>query len=354
MQIGVIGLLVTCLAQAAYWVIEEAAHSAAVRAALASEYASGIPVAEALLRRGASREEVLGLLPRLEFDGDRPRVIPAELTTLDAARRKRLRRYGAEGTFFLAALLASVGIVAQALRQRGELMRRQDNFVAAVGHEFKSPLASLRLAAETLELRDLDSEARGRLTSRMLEDLARLEVMVSNTLDAGRLAEGALVLNPRPVVLAPEVEALVAREDCRAHLHHAQVTCEVPPDLQVHVDPVALQTVLRNLLTNAIKSVKAEGSGSVHLCARRDGDEVRLDVTDDGGGFEPSEGERLFEKFYRTGDELTRRTRGSGLGLFITRRYVEASRGRIEAHSEGLGRGARFTVWLPLGQERLA
>jgi signal transduction histidine kinase len=101
-------------------------------------------------------------------------------------------------------------------------------------------------------------------------------------------------------------------------------------------------------VSNAVKSVAAKGGGgTVWLDARVEGDQVRVEVRDDGLGFEPAESRRLFGKFYRPGDELRRRTQGSGLGLSIVARFVQAGGGRVSAASEGPGRGATFRVWWP-------
>ncbi|MCB9915202.1 MAG: HAMP domain-containing histidine kinase [Planctomycetes bacterium] len=351
MQIGVIGLLVTCVAQVTYWVAEEADYTRRIVERLSKEYDDEVPVAERLVALGVPKDEVERLLPHVTLEGLDAKVPSALLDELEDSRRRRLRRYGWEGSFFFAALLASMGIVAQALRQRSELHRRQENFIAAVSHEFKSPLASLRLAAETLQLREPSPESRERLTARMVSDVERLEGMVSNTLDASRIAEGRLHLEPRALDVAGEVRALLAREGCQAHVQNVALTSEVPDGLVVKADPVALQTVLRNLVSNARKSVQQKSGGAIVVRGAREGREVRIDVEDDGVGFERRENERLFEKFYRPGNELRRKTKGSGLGLYIVRRFVEESGGRIRAHSDGEDRGAVFSLWLPASEE---
>jgi signal transduction histidine kinase len=110
---------------------------------------------------------------------------------------------------------------------------------------------------------------------------------------------------------------------------------------------VAVRTVLRNLVDNAIKAVAAKGGGVVRVEGRRAAGAVELEVRDDGVGFPPEEADRLFEKFYRLGDELRRTSPGSGLGLYIVRRFVQLTGGRVSARSAGPGEGAAFTVRWP-------
>jgi two-component system sensor histidine kinase SenX3 len=349
MQIGVIGLLVTCVAQVSYWIAEEATYTQNVRDALLEEFEQHVPAAGRLLEAGVPEAEVSALLSHVVIEGGTPLLDSADLESLDAARDRRLNRYRWEGAFFLVALVASMGIVGQALRQRSELMRRQENFIAAVSHEFKSPLASLKLAAETLLMREPEAESTRRMASRMVDDVERLEAMVGNTLDASRISEGKLRLEASSVELASEVRAVLGQSACRAHIQGVEVKSLVPSGLHALADPIALQTVLRNLVNNAVKSVTLAGGGTVEVLAAQEGRQVRIDVVDDGVGFEGRVSRRLFEKFYRPGDELRRKSKGSGLGLYIVKRFVEQSGGRIAAHSEGPGSGATFSIWLPLG-----
>ena len=98
----------------------------------------------------------------------------------------------------------------------------------------------------------------------------------------------------------------------------------------------------------------ANGGGTVHLSAARDGAHWRIEVADDGLGFESAEAARLFDKFYRPGDEMRRRTAGTGLGLYIVKKFVEEHGGRVRAASDGPGRGATFRVWWPATEEQAA
>ena len=133
----------------------------------------------------------------------------------------------------------------------------------------------------------------------------------------------------------------------RAARAGVELEMDVTENMFVRVDPVALRMVVLNLVDNAIKATAAADGGPVSVGARREGRFVRMDVADSGIGFDPGDADKLFEKFYRQGDEMLRKHQGSGLGLYLVRRMVELSRGRVSAQSPGPGRGATFTVLWP-------
>lgn len=355
LQIGFIGLLVTCFAQVSFWIVDQVRYTANVREVLTRSYEREAAMAQELIDgRAMTTAELAERFPHIAVSGGVAEVAPAELSRLDEQRRRRLNQYGWEGSFFLAVLLAGIGVIAAALRQRGALHKREENFVAAVSHEFKSPLASLRLSAETLARRAPDAETTARLSARMVGDVERLEAMVTNILDAASLSDGSRRFEPGAVELSRTADRLVERVGCHASLRGVRFRASVPADALVRADRTAFEAVLENLLRNALKSVAANGGGEVALTAARDGKDWRIEVADDGLGFDPADRQRLFEKFYRPGDELRRRTEGSGLGLYIVERFVREHGGRVSAESRGPGEGATFRVWWPAATEESA
>lgn len=354
LQIGFIGLLVTCFAQVTFWIVDQVRYTDSVREAMVRSYEREVVMAEALIDTGAAPAQIDERWPHLMVRDGRVAIAPEELARLDEARARRLNQYGWEGSFFLVVLVGGIAVIGAALRQRSELHKREQNFIAAVSHEFKSPLASLRLSAETLARRDPDAETARRLSGRMVGDVERLEAMVTNILDAARMERGERRFEKTDVPLAACAQRAAARVSCQASLRRVVVESDVPEDAFVRADGTALEAVVENLLRNAVKSSAANGGGTVLLGATRDGDAWRIEVRDDGLGFDPAEGPKLFEKFYRPGDELVRRTEGTGLGLYIVRQFVVMHGGRVEAESEGPGRGATFRVWWPAAREAAA
>jgi two-component system sensor histidine kinase SenX3 len=267
---------------------------------------------------------------------------PAVVEDSDA----RINRVLWEGGFFLVVLFGGMAVLTRTLRHDAELRRRQQNFLAAVSHEFKSPLASIQLAAETLVLRSRDDDGK-RLGQRILEDGERLLRMIDNLLDTTRLEEGRQRLTPQLTNLAAATAAALAAIADRAQAGGIVLARAVPEDLALHVDPVVVETGLRNLLDNALKSCVAAKSRSIRVEGKRDAGGIVLAVADDGLGFPPEDAAMIFEKFHRLGDELRRATPGTGLGLYIVKRLVELSGGTVRAESAGSGAGATVSMRWP-------
>jgi signal transduction histidine kinase len=312
-QLGFLLLLVVCAAQLAFWMFDEVRYTGLVTDQLREAYTA----------LGASADA----LAQLERD-----------------RWHRLNRYGWEGAFFLAVLLAAMLVVLKALREEAALRRRQEQFLAAVSHEFKSPIASLRLSIETLTLRDPPPEKRAELLRRVLVELDRLERMVANTLDTSRLAAGGSAA-PERVALADVVGEVRDELGSFADECGVRIATAVQPALVVVADRDGVRTVVRNLVHNAIKASPRDGVVQV----RADGEahDVVLEVSDDGVGFPPKESERIFEQFYRVDGDGRGRMQGTGLGLYLVERLVTHAGGRVRAQSAGNGLGAVFTVRWP-------
>ena len=258
----------------------------------------------------------------------------------------RINRILWEGGFFLVVLIGGMAVLTRTLRHDANLRRRQQNFLAAVSHEFKSPLASIQLAAETLVLRSREEDNQ-RLGQRILEDGERLLRMIDNLLETTRLEEGRQRLAPQVVNLHDAAAMAIAAIEERARLSRVAVALEAPADLALEVDPVVVETGLRNLLDNALKSCVAAKSGTIRVRGTRDAHGIALAVSDDGLGFAPEDAGMIFEKFHRLGDELRRTTPGTGLGLYIVKRLVELSGGGVAAQSAGVGKGATVTLRWP-------
>lgn len=352
LQIFFLLMLAICAGQMVFWIFDEVAHTRRLHDHITQLYTQETAAARRLLDEGVPAEQIADLFPSIIYTSGPERVTidPRALETLRLDRVHRMRRIGWEGAFFLAVLVAAMGVLAQALHQDAQLRRRQQNFLAAVTHEFKSPLAALRLGAETLELRDPPPEQRRKLVGRLLEDIDRLDTMIGNMLDTARLEEGRVRLQPQPLHLSELVSATLDELGARAGAAGVELRREIAPVPAVQADPLAVRTVLRNLTDNAIKATAATGGGTVTLRVAEEGRFVKLEVIDTGIGFPPDEARRLFEKFYRPGDELRRRSPGSGLGLYIVRRFVELEQGRVTAKSGGPGQGAAFTVLWPAAQ----
>lgn len=379
MQVAFLAIAIFSIAQVVWWIIDQGRYSRQqleYRMALYEEEADG---ARSMLATGVEPAEVERVFPDVDVrsgaNGWTVVVHPETVEKLREEREAHLNQYRWEGAFFLVVLLAAIAIVWRALGRDYELRRWQENFIAAVSHELKSPLASLQLAAETLALRDLSPERHSRVVGRILADAKRLGVTVSNVLDTHRLDRGETLHRPETLDLAAAVRQAVDDVEFRAAEVGVGFDVSIPAGTRVRADPPAVRSVLRNLLDNALKAhtvrqdterqevepENGDGDGleerwsaegtTIRVVGRVGENTVSLDVQDEGIGFPPDEAERLFAKFYRLGNELRRTATGSGLGLHLARGLVELDGGTLRAHSEGRGRGATFTVVWPLDEE---
>ncbi len=344
LQVAFLILLAVCIAQLVYWMVDEVNYTARVQATLLEAYEAEADAARALLRSGVAWSDVARLHPDIALSADSTtvQIAPNVIEKLERSRFRRLNRYAWEGAFFLAVLVAAMSVVYRAVREEAVLRDRQENFLAAVSHELKSPLASLRLSAETLAMRDPPVERRRDLVQRLLADLDRLQRMIANILDTSRLSAAETRASPERVPLADSVSAVVEELSEHAAEHRVELETDVPESLVIWADPEGVHTVLRNLLHNGIKAA----SGGRRVSVRASGNDgwVQLEVRDEGVGFPPHEAARLFEKFYRAGGAGPDRGGGTGLGLYLVWRCITLDGGRVTGESAGPGRGALFTV----------
>lgn len=347
LQIGFLVLLGVSTAQLAWWMVDQVMRTAKVRARLEAEYRADATAAEDLLKDGGSWSAIHRIYPHLVIADDSATVLvaPSALAKLNDERFHRLNQYAWEGGFFLLVLVGAMAVVYRALHAETQLRRRQESFLAGVSHELKSPLASLRLSAETIALRDPPAAQRADLVQRLLSDLTRLERMIGNILDVSRLSAGNARTAPGPLALADEVADAVTELRDHASENGVTLTTDIPPHATIQADREAARTVLRNLLHNAIRA--SQRGGQVTVTGEVRDDQVRLTVRDEGVGFPPEEARRLFEKFYRVDTNGRGRPGGTGLGLYLVRRCVELDGGTVTAESPGPNRGAVFTVtWM--------
>lgn len=347
LQIGFLVLLGLCSAQLAWWLVDQVDYTAEVQTRLTRTYQSDARVAQDLLRSGMAWPAIVRNYPELVRGADTMSVVvsPRVLAQLEAQRFHRINRYGWEGAFFLAVLLGAMAVVYRALREAASLHRRQELFLAAVSHELRSPLASIRLSIETLALRDATPSRRAELMQRVLDDMERLQRTIENLLDTSRLSAADVRTVPERLDLRREAASALEELQGQAEASGVTISSSVPEGLSVVADPGGMRTILRNLLHNAVKA-SGEG-GHVVLRGTAANGHVRIEVEDDGVGFAEAEAGRLFEKFYRVEAEGRERLRGTGLGLYLVRRSAELDGGVATARSAGPGRGATFTVTWP-------
>ncbi|MDB6161297.1 MAG: hypothetical protein JWO04_5003 [Gammaproteobacteria bacterium] len=347
-QITALAMVLVAAVQAGYWLYDQRSSAIEKVRDVRTLYTQQVIAAQALLDSGTSPGQVRTMMPGIAINGNRASLSPEADQMLMSEERRRINQYAWEGGFFLLALAVCNGVIFRALRAEARVRQEQDNFLALVSHQFKTPLASLQLSLETMAMRPLSAEQSRTLIDRMLSDLARMEAMVTQILESNRLERGRIDLKVEPIELGGAVGRVVSHMDERAAKEKITIAADIARGMYVMADPLALDVVVRNLLENAIAAVTPVGGGSISLTARRVNGEVELSVRDTGVGFRPADGARLFEKFTRLHPGGGSSYFGTGLGLYIVRRLMQLAGGRVSAHSEGVGQGAQFVLAWPV------
>ena len=235
--------------------------------------------------------------------------------------------------------------LAQALAARRYSLK-QEEFVSNVTHELKSPLAAIKLHAQTLQEEGLPPEQQRRSLELVLQQADRMGRLVDDVLESSRL-----VARRRPLALAPvDVAAFFAHyvplAAARAEAQHVRLAWTLDSRATVLATPDALDRVMDNLLDNAARF--STRGGEVRCRVEDEGGRVRIEVEDDGVGIPRQELGKIFDRFYQARNaEAAGRRRGTGLGLAIVAGLVQEMRGRVEAFSQEGRPGARFVIELP-------
>ena len=232
-----------------------------------------------------------------------------------------------------------------AVQQAKAANQAKTEFLSNMSHEIRTPLNGVVGLAHVLARTALDAQ-QTKLVSAIIDSATLLEELLSDILDLSRIESGRLALRHEPFSVERLAQESAANFAAKAQDKGLALRVEAAPDLPRFIvgDVVRVRQVLSNLLSNAVKFTT---TGEVSLSVRRQGEQVLFEVTDTGIGFEPSQGERLFERFVQADGSITRRFGGSGLGLAICRELAEMMNGEISATSEP-GKGATFRFGFPL------
>lgn len=230
--------------------------------------------------------------------------------------------------------------------------RAKDHFLAMLSHELRNPLASITSASELLTRPDLPPQAMQKAAQVVRRQSANMKAQLDDLLDISRLRLGqGPTLNREPVDLATCIETGIetTRHLIDTHRHTLDVRMPGGP-IQILGDRVRLSQVVANLLTNSAKYTP--DGGHIDISARRDGDHVVIDVTDNGIGIDPAEIEHMFDLFTQASSPQHARHGGLGIGLALSRSIIQMHGGTVVATSGGAGQGTQVRITLPSTPER--
>ncbi len=247
-----------------------------------------------------------------------------------------------EGGVFILLLLLGLLRVRMVFSREMELAAQQRNFLLSITHELKSPLATIKLSLQTLGKRKLEPQQSDKLIGNSLVDLDRLESLVDNILFAAKIERNSSFFSNDEINVSEIIRSVADR-----FLQNKKTITlieEIKNDVYLNVDTLALTSVVINLIENAIK-YSAEKT-EVKVLLKEDVENVFLVVADTGIGISDENKSKVFGKFYRVGNEDTRKTKGTGLGLYIVKRVVEIYKGDISI-KDNTPNGSVFTLIFP-------
>jgi signal transduction histidine kinase len=256
---------------------------------------------------------------------------------------------GMEGIFFLVLVLFGAWLIYRALVKTEELKFHQQNFLMAVTHELKTPLASIKIYLDTLQSVKISEEKKATVIPRIKADVGRLEKLVENILDAGRFERSGYHLNKEQFNLTDMVTQGLDKLQTLPIQSRLQINRDLESDISMYGDRKALARAFDAILENSLK-YSDKDKIIIDAGLKQKTEKIELVVSDNGIGLSRKETSEIFNRFYRVGHEMTRGKPGSGLGLYLSREIIRAHNGKITAHSNGVGNGTTLIITLKSSQ----
>jgi len=246
-----------------------------------------------------------------------------------------------EGAIFIFLLVLGAYFIHASIKKEDKLKEQQQNFLMSVTHELKSPLAAIKLSLQTIVKRDLEKQMQASLLNNSLKDIERLDDLVENMLLATKIESRTYSFPKEEFDLSELVTRITDRLQVHSCGNEQLINASVKPGIRVMGDKFALSSVVTNLVENAVKYSGPCAEVAVQLC-QNDGKPF-LTVSDKGPGIPDGEKMLIFDKFYRVGDENVRKSKGTGLGLFIVKEVLQNHDADISV-KDNTPQGAIFEV----------
>ncbi|MGH2553303.1 MAG: sensor histidine kinase, partial [Chitinophagaceae bacterium] len=268
-----------------------------------------------------------------------PSLYLSEINKINIQHKRNQSKYIGEGGLFFLVILVGAAFVYRSVRRQFFLQQQQQNFMMAVTHELKTPISITRLNLETMQKYNLDTDKQKKIIRTTLDETARLDFLANNILISSQL-EGRRYHSAKD-----DLDFSSLMKDCiqdfRNRFPERMITSDIDADADVKGDAILLQMMINNLLENALKYSIKESAITVSL--KNSGSGIIMQVTDEGPGIADDEKKKVFSKFYRIGNEATRKTQGTGLGLYLCRKIAKGHNADIFV-TDHKPCGSTFTV----------
>jgi len=248
-----------------------------------------------------------------------------KINKIQQDKKRKTAQYIGEGVTFLLLIITGAVFIFRVVRRQFKQSQQQENFMMAITHELKTPIAVTKLNLETLQKHKLPMEQQQRLITNTLQEADRLNDLCNNMLLASQIEAGGYQVTDEQIDLTTLVYECA--QDFIIRFPQRTIDTNLQQDIYFTGDRLLLQIAVNNLLDNAIKYSPRESNVTVDL--KNENTTIMLSVKDEGKGIADKEKEKVFDKFYRTGNMHTKGAKGTGLGLYLTKKIVQQHNGNI-------------------------
>jgi signal transduction histidine kinase len=263
----------------------------------------------------------------------------SKLEKINNDRHRLATAYKSEGLVFILVILAGAFFLRSAVMRQIRIQRQQQNFMMAITHELKTPISIARLNMETLLKHSLDDSKKEKILKSSLQEINRLNTLTGNILVSAQLEGGSYLFNKEDINFSQIVSD--SCHDFASRFPGRPWNNQMEPDLFISGDPLLLQILVNNLIDNAVKYSPAGSPIEIQL--QKVGNRGILKLRDEGAGIPKKERKRIFQKFYRVGNEDTRTAKGTGLGLYLCRKIARDHNMQLRV-SDNQPKGTIFTI----------
>lgn len=242
----------------------------------------------------------------------------ARLDLITEEEKRKSAQYIGEGATFLLLILIVAVFLYRAVRRQLKISQQQQNFMMAITHELKTPIAIAKLNLETLQRHKLDEAKQQKLVQATLQEANRLNALASNILISAQLEAGGYQLSKEDLDMSLLAETCL--QDFRRRFPDRRVEAAIDADIDIKGDALLLEILVNNLLENAVKY--SPPGAAIHVSLSQKQQQVTLKVADEGPGIPDNEKKKIFDRFYRIGNEQVRKTKGTGLGLYLCKKIA--------------------------------
>ena len=264
-----------------------------------------------------------------------------KVSKIEEERKRKTAQYLGEGSIFFLLISAGAIFLFRAVNKQLIISRQQQNFMVAITHELKTPIAVTKLNLETLQKRQLDESQQFKIISNTIQESNRMNALCSNLLLSSQMEAGAHQYTPERLDITAVLQSVIS--DFKNRFPNRTIEFWDDGSMQILGDVFLLQMTFNNLIDNAIKYSPKDQPIVVKIEGQKN--QCCITFADFGAGIQDADKKKVFEKFYRIGTEATQKAKGTGLGLYLVHRIIKAHRGKIFI-TDNEPNGAKFVIQL--------